>query len=81
LWSIPVPIPITLRYVLVYAFETPRGPYLVDAGWASDDAFDALGGGLRRAGFEPADVRGVMVTHVHDDHYPLAGRVRQLSDA
>ncbi len=26
LWSIPVPLPIVLRYVFVYAFETDRGP-------------------------------------------------------
>ena len=43
LWSIPVPIPNNpLRYVLVYAFETDRGPYLVDAGSNTDDAYAAL---------------------------------------
>ena len=44
LWSIPVPIPNNpLRYVLVYAFETDRGPYLIDAGWNTDDAlFDTV---------------------------------------
>ena len=51
LWSIPVPLPIVLRYVLVYAFETDRGPYIVDAGWNTDDAFDALEPGLGLAGF------------------------------
>ena len=40
LWSIPVPLPNnSLRYVLVYLFETDRGPYLIDAGWNTDDAF------------------------------------------
>ena len=81
LWSIPVPLPIPLRYVLVYAFETERGPYLVDAGWNTDDAFDALCGGLATAGFAMSDVQGVMVTHIHPDHYGLAGRVRESSDA
>src|SRR5215475_9798164 len=59
LWSIPVPLPIVLRYVLVYAFET----------------------GLGQAGFEIGDVRGVMVTHIHPDHYGLAGRIREASGA
>src|SRR4249919_2055055 len=81
LWSIPVPLPIVLRYVLVYAFETDRGAYIVDAGWNTDDAFDALGRGLAQAGFDVADVRGVMVTHIHPDHYGLAGRIRETSDA
>ncbi len=81
LWSIPVPLPIAVRYVLVYAFETDQGPYLVDAGWNTDDAYDALCRGLDTAGFAMSDVQGVMVTHIHPDHYGLAGRVRESSDA
>src|SRR5690348_2847671 len=81
LWSIPVPLPIPLRYVFVYAFETDKGPFLVDAGWNTDDAYDALSAGLGQAGFEMADVQGVMVTHIHPDHYGLAGRVQEMSDA
>src|SRR5256714_3705567 len=82
LWSIPVPIPDNpLRYVLVYAFETDRGMYIVDAGWNTDDAFDMLVAGLATVGASMADVRGVMVTHIHPDHYGLAGRVREVSGA
>jgi len=82
LWSVPVPIPNNpLRYVLVYVFETPRGPYLVDAGWNTDDAFETLRAGLKVAGFDLAEVRGVLVTHIHPDHYGLAGRVREASGA
>jgi glyoxylase-like metal-dependent hydrolase (beta-lactamase superfamily II) len=81
-WSIPVPIPNNpLRYVLVYAFETDGGVYLVDAGWNTDDAFDTLAAGLSAVGASVADVRGVMVTHIHPDHYGLAGRVRETSGA
>ncbi len=81
LWSIPVPLPIQLRYVYVYVFETDRGPVLVDAGWNTDDAYEGLGAGLRDAGFAMGDVRGVMVTHIHPDHYGLAGRIRETSGA
>src|SRR6476620_5595283 len=81
LWSIPVPLPIMLRYVLVYAFETDRGPFIVDAGWNTDVAYDSLGAGLNEAGFDMADVQGVMVTHIHPDHYGLAGRIRDTSGA
>jgi glyoxylase-like metal-dependent hydrolase (beta-lactamase superfamily II) len=79
LWSIPVPLPIPLRYVFVYVFETDRGPFIVDAGWNTDDAFDALSAGLKHAGTDISDVQGVMVTHIHPDHYGLAGRVRDVS--
>ena len=82
LWSIPVPLPNnSLRYVLVYVFETDRGPYLMDAGWNTDDAFAALQSGLTEVGCDVADVQGVMVTHIHPDHYGLAGRIREASGA
>ncbi len=83
LWSIPVPIPDNpLRYVLVYAFELPDGVAIVDAGWDTEEAWQALVGGLAEAGgWQVADVRAVMVTHIHPDHYGLAGRVREASGA
>ncbi|HET6952518.1 MAG TPA: MBL fold metallo-hydrolase [Acidimicrobiales bacterium] len=71
----------SLRYVFVYVFETDRGVYLVDAGWNTDEAYAALDAGLATAGYTMADVRGVLVTHVHPDHYGLAGRIREASGA
>ncbi|MEV1167835.1 MBL fold metallo-hydrolase [Nonomuraea sp. NPDC049784] len=82
LWSIPVPIPINpLRYVLVYALELPDGVAIVDAGWNTDEAYDALVAGLGVAGYAITDVKGVLVTHIHPDHYGLAGRIRETSGA
>ncbi|MFD0689464.1 MBL fold metallo-hydrolase [Actinomadura fibrosa] len=82
LWSIPVPLPDNpLRYVLVYGLEVPDGIVLVDAGWDTPEAWDALCGGLRTAGYAIGDVRAVLVTHLHPDHYGLAGRVREASGA
>jgi glyoxylase-like metal-dependent hydrolase (beta-lactamase superfamily II) len=83
LWSVPVPIPINpLRYVLVYVFELADGGVaLVDAGWDTDEAWEALTDGLTTLGASVVDVRGVVVTHIHPDHYGLAGRVRDASGA
>ncbi len=82
IWSIPVPLPNnSLLYVLVYVFETDAGPYIVDAGWNTDDALAALRSGLEAAGTGLAEVQGVLVTHIHPDHYGLAGRVREESGA
>ncbi|MGO8873709.1 MAG: MBL fold metallo-hydrolase [Acidimicrobiales bacterium] len=83
LWSIPVPIPDNpLRYVLVYALELAGGGVaLVDAGWNTEQAWSALGDGLAAAGGSVSDVRAVLVTHIHPDHYGLAGRVREASGA
>jgi glyoxylase-like metal-dependent hydrolase (beta-lactamase superfamily II) len=83
LWSIPVPIPNNpLRYVLVYAFELDGGGVaLVDAGWNTDEAWTSLNDGLAMAGGSLSDVRAVLVTHIHPDHYGLAGRIRETSGA
>ena len=82
LWSIPVPLPDTpLRYVLVYVLELDDGVALVDAGWDTPEAWGALEEGLAIAGGSVADVRGVVVTHIHPDHYGLAGKVREASGA
>lgn len=76
-----MPLPAIPRYVLVYVFETEAGPYLVDTGWDTDEAFDALTTGLAGIGTSVDDVQGVLVTHAHFDHYGLAGRIRERSGA
>ena len=82
LWSLPVPIPDNpLRYVSVYAFGTGEGLVLIDAGWGAEESWRALRAGLASIGAGMADVRGVLVTHMHFDHVGLAGRVRQASGA
>ena len=71
----------SLRYVFVYAFESASGVYIIDVGWNTDDAYAALVAGLATAGFAITDVKGMLVTHIHADHYGLAGRVREASGA
>jgi len=80
LWSIPIPIPNNpLGYTLIYLFETSRGPVLIDAGW--QDSWDALVEGMRVTGHEVHECFGVLVTHHHNDHHGLSGRVRAASGA
>ncbi|HEY3737081.1 MAG TPA: MBL fold metallo-hydrolase [Jatrophihabitans sp.] len=82
LWSIPVPIPNNpLRYTTVYCLATDSGVVLIDAGWQSDEVWQALSDGLALAGATIADVKGVLVTHQHYDHIGLAKRIVEASDA
>jgi glyoxylase-like metal-dependent hydrolase (beta-lactamase superfamily II) len=70
-----------LRYTLAYVLELPDGAAVLDAGWPSSEAWQALAGGLERAGYRPRDVRAVLASHIHTDHYGLAGRLREASGA
>jgi glyoxylase-like metal-dependent hydrolase (beta-lactamase superfamily II) len=83
LWSVPVPIPNNpLRYVTSYVFALAGGGLgLVDTGWDADESWDVLVAGLAGIGAGVADVRGVLVTHVHGDHNGLSGRIREGSGA
>lgn len=80
---IPLPLPNDgLQAVNVYALETPgpdgsTGITLVDGGWAIEEAADVLAAALGRLGAGLGDVRRVLVTHVHRDHYTQALALRR----
>ena len=67
--------------MIVYALELADGVAVIDTGWSTDEAWTALTGGLRTAGFAVTDVRAALITHIHPDHYGLAGRLREESGA
>jgi glyoxylase-like metal-dependent hydrolase (beta-lactamase superfamily II) len=82
LWSVPVPIPDSpLRYTLTYIVAAGRGLVVVDPGWDTEAGWQALAAGLEVAGASPADVTGIVVTHIHPDHHGLSARLRDASGA
>lgn len=82
LWILPLPLPFEyLRQVFVYALIGEDGVYLIDAGWNSNDSFQALQDGLAVTRHSLADVRAILITHCHPDHIGLAERVRSASGA
>ncbi len=62
-----------LGWVNAYVLEVTDGLALVDCGWKADDVLAALREGLQSFGFSIDDVRRVLITHQHFDHYGLAG--------
>lgn len=80
IYRIPLPMPDAgLRTVNVYVLEGDDGLTLIDAGWDQDDSWARLGEALATLSRSVADIRSVLVTHVHKDHYSQAPRLRRES--
>jgi len=77
-YRIPLPIPANaLQAVNVYAIVEGSGIVLIDAGWDCEPALTQLRASLREIGAEPGDIRRVLVTHAHRDHYSQATTLRR----
>jgi len=70
-----------LRYTDAYLIQGSHGWLLIDTGVDTADAFDALETQIKGVGLSFADISQIVLTHTHLDHYGLAGKVKQLSQA
>lgn len=80
LHRIVIPTPFPVGPVNVYLLGGPE-PTLVDVGPNTDEAMAALRGGLDAHGYTLADIRNLVITHAHLDHYGLAARIVAESGA
>ena len=79
-----LPLPLRdspLGHVNTYLVRADDGYLLVDCGWDTADTLQALEGHLRALDIPFGDVRHLVITHIHPDHYGLAGRLRELCKA
>jgi metallo-beta-lactamase class B len=58
---------------------TPNGHFLIDG--ATDEAAEGIAANIRALGFDPVDVRYLLVTHEHLDHAGGLARLRQITGA
>jgi glyoxylase-like metal-dependent hydrolase (beta-lactamase superfamily II) len=70
-----------LEYVNVYLVKGSKGYLLVDSGWNTDESFTAFHNYLLKHNIGFEDIKQILVTHVHPDHYGMAGHIKQLSGA
>jgi glyoxylase-like metal-dependent hydrolase (beta-lactamase superfamily II) len=71
----------TLDGINVYLVKGDNGYLLIDTGWNTDESFSTLHNYLVKIGVSFEDIKQILVTHVHPDHYGMAGRLRKLSGA
>jgi glyoxylase-like metal-dependent hydrolase (beta-lactamase superfamily II) len=79
---IPTPTPFPVGDINSYAILPPPGSdelVLVDTGVKSKTAWAALEAGLKEFGFAIEDIRLVLLTHAHPDHYGQAARIQRTA--
>ncbi|HJP41436.1 MAG TPA: MBL fold metallo-hydrolase [Dehalococcoidia bacterium] len=69
-----------LPYVLPYLITAGDEVVLVDCGWNTDSAYQALEEDMKEHGSHPTAITKLVITHVHPDHYGMSGRLKRLSD-
>ncbi|MGE3384881.1 MAG: MBL fold metallo-hydrolase [Pyrinomonadaceae bacterium] len=59
----------------VYLVKGPDGLVLIDAGGGTDG--ERIFENIRREGFDPADIKALLLTHIHFDHSCGAAEIRE----
>jgi glyoxylase-like metal-dependent hydrolase (beta-lactamase superfamily II) len=81
-FKMPISTPdVDLDHVNVYLARGDDGLLLIDSGWNTKDSMEAMEKGLAEIGADIRDIKRIIVTHVHPDHYGMAGRIKKLSGA
>lgn len=74
-------MPFELRHVNVYLLRDGDGYTLIDTGLRTDESRSALDASLQEAGAGESQIRRILITHIHPDHFGLAGELRERSGA
>ena len=81
-YQLKVPIPNNpLENTNVYLLRGNNSYALIDCGWGGEIAFTSLSQQLAQLEVGFRDISQIIVTHAHFDHFGLAGRIKQLSNA
>lgn len=78
--QITLPTPFPVGPVHTYLVEG-EALTLVDTGPHTLEAWAALQAGLAALGYQPSDLERIVVTHAHTDHFGMAGRLAEASQA
>jgi metallo-beta-lactamase class B len=66
-------------FVSVWLISTPQGAILIDG--AEEPYVDHVIDGIRKSGFQLSDIKYIVLSHGHLDHFGGVSRIQQLSGA
>ncbi len=81
LHQLVIPTPFSVGPVNIYVARDPDGLTLIDCGPHTSAALEALEAGLAGLGHTTSDIRRILITHAHADHYGLAAELVKQSGA
>ncbi len=71
--QVQIPLPYVLNIVNCYLLRGAEGWTLVDTGLNTSAARSQWKSALASLGIEPADIEKIVLTHMHPDHFGMAG--------
>ena len=81
IFQVRVPVPFPLRNVNCYLVREGDGWTMLDTGLHDAPAFEAWDAAFLSLQIHARDIRRIILTHAHPDHYGLAGHFQRLSGA
>lgn len=76
-----LPLPWELDSVHTYLIDSGAGYVLVDCGLDTPESRSVLRASLDQLGVDVQDIRDIVVTHIHPDHFGAAGTIKTWSGA
>jgi len=70
-----------LEYINAYLVKGTEGWVLIDTGWYDQESFDAFTEHLKNIGVGFKEINLIICTHIHPDHFGLAGRLKEACEA
>jgi glyoxylase-like metal-dependent hydrolase (beta-lactamase superfamily II) len=81
LYQVRLPLPFALNHVNCYLLREPDGWSIVDSGLHTEAGEAGWRAAFAELDIAPAQIRRVVLTHFHPDHFGMAGWLQQISGA
>lgn len=79
--EVPLPLPFELKIIKSYVIRGTDGITIIDAGLKTEESIRAWEYVQKRDGWKWQDVKQIVLTHYHPDHYGMAGTLQDWSGA